>query len=257
MPDLPADVPGGREFWPIEGQFDVGDIVFRTQALLKVAPDVPIMVDPGKITWFNMGVLIAQLRLLTKKIHAEADALERKCFLPYQGTKGAAILALTGQPPTGCLWRASDHDRFFKELRDWEDRLRGYEELWNQFGAADPNANAWEAIGERLMSGIFRYTDDKGEGKVLDTYPDFVTPFMVANQLSIQRQIMEEWAETWFFDLVNDFADAAGKVLEKGAEVVGGAAGAAVGAYEKAKGKGGFIIFAAGAAAVLLLTRKK
>jgi len=235
------------KFWPLKFAYNVGDVTKQTIDLFKVAPNVLLIDDHSTVTWRTMGILLAGLRNVTDEVREKALELERTCYTPYQGVKGGFILGVSGgTPPTGCLWPEGRHDIFFKSMRDWEERLSSYEAMYNQFGLMNPTVNAWDAMGERLLSGVYRSTDAKGEGRVTTTLPDFIQPFLLANQLVVQEQVMREWAESWFGFLAEDLGKAIEDVLKKAAEVVGAVAGAGAGAYKAAKGTGGMVILGVG-----------
>lgn len=234
------------KFWPIKSAYDIGKVSRTTTDLFKVAPDVLLIDDHSTVTWRTVGILLGGLRAVTEEVTAKALELESTCYTPYQGIQGGILLGISAHPPTGCLWPEERHNTFFKSLRDWDERLRHYEATYNQFGLMNPTVNAWDAMGERLISGVYRTTDDKGEGRIIHSVPDFVEPFILANQLVIQEQVMREWAESWFGFLAGDLGKAIQDILENAAAVVGAVAGAGAGAYKAAKGSGGMIILGVG-----------
>lgn len=234
------------KFWPLKFAYDIGKVSKETIQMFKVAPDVLLIDDHSTVTWRTMGILLVGLRAVTEDVTQKALELESTCYTPYQGVTGGILLGLSATPATGCLWPEERHNTFFKSLRDWDERLRHHEAMYNQFGLANQDANAWDAMGERLLSGIYRTTDDKGEGRVIGTIPDFVQPFMLANQLVVQEQVMREWAASWFGFLAGDLGKAIEDILKKAAAVVGTVAGAGAGAYKAAKGSGGMIVLGVG-----------
>jgi hypothetical protein len=252
-----------REFWPLESRFDIGKVTKATLEAFKARPEVPLQQDRSKVTWESLGKLAAGLRKLTEQVRQQADALSAECYYPYLGLSQAAIAAIFPLLPLApalatwmaaneiqrCRWQKADRDAFYRDLVDWEESLASYEQLISQ-GVGDP----WELVGERMLAGVFRWTDDQGNPRVLDSYPDFATAFIVANQLVVQEQLARQWWDNWVAMLEEISAGISGVVGDV-VETAAGAAGAVVGAYKAGQRLSGLLLFGAGVAVMFMLAK--